>query len=98
MIGSLEVTHELIFTIPSVIQMSSFNSIPLRFNLGKPQLSEGLNVNLFNFSFFSKSLSMLRFLDTLSQCIIYCLNGTSIGDIWCKIECTDHAKDGYHIL
>ena len=36
MIGSLEVTHELIFTVPSVIQIRSINSISLRFNLGKP--------------------------------------------------------------
>ena len=35
MIGSLEVTHEIIFTIPSVIQISSINSIRLRFNIGK---------------------------------------------------------------
>ena len=32
MIGSLEVMHELIFTILSVIQISSFNSIRLGFN------------------------------------------------------------------
>ena len=41
MIGSSEVTHELIFTIPSVIQIctiSSINSIRLRFNLEKPRL------------------------------------------------------------
>ena len=38
MIGSLEVTHELIFTIPSVIQICSINSIRLRFNLEKPQI------------------------------------------------------------
>ena len=41
MIGSLEVTHELIFTIPSVIQIcsnSSINSIRLRFYLGKPRI------------------------------------------------------------
>ena len=38
MIGSLEVTHELIFTIPSAIQnssISSISSIQLRFNVGK---------------------------------------------------------------
>ena len=37
MAGSLEVTHEVIFTIPNVIQISlisSINSIRLRFNLG----------------------------------------------------------------
>ena len=42
MTGSLEVTHEVIFTIPSVIQISSIssiNSIRLRYNLGKPQLA-----------------------------------------------------------
>ena len=39
MIGSLEVTYELIFTIPSVIQISSINSIRLRFNLVKPRMS-----------------------------------------------------------
>ena len=41
MIGSLEVMHELMFTIPSVIQISSIgsiNSILLRFNLGKPRI------------------------------------------------------------
>ena len=38
MIGSLEVTHELIFAIPSVIEISSINSVRLRINLGKPQL------------------------------------------------------------
>ena len=41
MIGSLEVMQELIFTIPSVIQISSIssiNSIWLRFNFGKPQM------------------------------------------------------------
>ena len=37
MIGSLEVTHELIFTIPSAIQNSSISSIQLRFNVGKPR-------------------------------------------------------------
>ena len=36
-IGSLEITHELIFTILSVIQNCSINSIRLRFNLGKPR-------------------------------------------------------------
>ena len=41
-IGSLEVTHELIFTIPSVIQISSINSIWLGFNLGKPQKEKSL--------------------------------------------------------
>ena len=35
-IGSLEVIDKLIFTIPSVIQISSINSIHLRFILGKP--------------------------------------------------------------
>ena len=47
MIGSLEVTHELIFTIPSVIQIcsiSSINSIQLKFNLGKPRLICVVNV------------------------------------------------------
>ena len=39
-ICSLKVTHELIFTIPSVIQISSFNSIRHRFNLRKPQLAD----------------------------------------------------------
>ena len=39
MIGSLEVTHELIFTIPIVIQISSINSIRLRFNLEESSLS-----------------------------------------------------------
>ena len=39
MIGSLEVTHELIFTIPSVVQISSISSIRLRFNLWKPRIS-----------------------------------------------------------
>ena len=39
MIGSLEVTHELLFTIPSVTEISSISSIRLRFNLGKPRLS-----------------------------------------------------------
>ena len=39
MIGSLEAMHELIFTIPSVIQICSISSIRLRFNLGKPQLT-----------------------------------------------------------
>ena len=37
MVGSLEVMHELIFTVPSVIQInsvSSINSIRVRFNLG----------------------------------------------------------------
>ena len=38
LIGSLEVTHKLIFTIPNVIQISSINSIWFRFNLGKPRL------------------------------------------------------------
>ena len=38
MIGSLEITHEFIFTIPSVIQISSIKSIQLIFNLGKPRL------------------------------------------------------------
>ena len=41
--GSLEVMHEIIFTIPSVIQfssISSINSIGLRFNLGKTRLNE----------------------------------------------------------
>ena len=50
MIGSLEVTHELIFTIPSVIQISSIssiNSIRLRFNLGKSQLIFIERVSLF---------------------------------------------------
>ena len=32
MIGSLEVTHEIIFTIPGVIQISSISSIQLRIN------------------------------------------------------------------
>ena len=36
MIASLEVMHELIFTIPSVIQICSISSIQLSFNLGKP--------------------------------------------------------------
>ena len=56
MIDSLEVTHELIFTIQSVIQISSISSIDsirLRFNLGKPRLisivpftpSIGININ-----------------------------------------------------
>ena len=36
-ISSLEVMHNLIFTIPSVIQISLINSIRLRFNLGKPR-------------------------------------------------------------
>ena len=35
-IGSLEVMHELILTIPSVIQISS---IQLRFSLGKPRIA-----------------------------------------------------------
>ena len=35
MIGSLEFTHELIFTIPSVIQISTINSIWSRFNLSE---------------------------------------------------------------
>ena len=39
MIGSLEVTHEIILTIPSVIQISSINSNQLRFYLGKPQMN-----------------------------------------------------------
>ena len=39
MIGSLEVKHEIILTIPSVIQISSINSNQLRFNLGKPQMN-----------------------------------------------------------
>ena len=38
MIGSLEVTHELIFTIASVIQISSINSIRRIFDLGKPRM------------------------------------------------------------
>ena len=41
MIGNLEVTHELIFTIPSVTQINSINSINsirLKFNLGKPRI------------------------------------------------------------
>ena len=38
MIGSLEVMHEIISTILSVIQISSINSIRVRFNLGKPRL------------------------------------------------------------
>ena len=38
MIGSLEVTHELIFTIPSVIRISSISLIRLIFDLGKPQM------------------------------------------------------------
>ena len=38
MIGSLEVMHEIIFTIPSVFQIS-ISSIRLRFNLRKPRLS-----------------------------------------------------------
>ena len=37
MIGSLEVMHEIIFTIPSVIQISSINSI--RLNIGKPRMN-----------------------------------------------------------
>ena len=37
-IGSLEVMYEFIFTIPSVIQISSISSIWLRFNLGKPRM------------------------------------------------------------
>ena len=43
MIGSLEVTNKLIFTIPSAIQISLFssmNSIQLRFNLGKSQIGD----------------------------------------------------------
>ena len=36
MIGTLEVMQEIIFTSPSVIQISSINSIRLRFNTGKP--------------------------------------------------------------
>ena len=40
--GSLEVTHEQIFTIPSAIQISSISSIQLRFNLRKPQLDYSL--------------------------------------------------------
>ena len=39
MIGSFEVMHEIIFTIPSVIQISSINSIRLRFNLRKETLT-----------------------------------------------------------
>ena len=39
MIDSLEVTHEMIFTIPSAIQISPINSIQLRFNLGKPRMA-----------------------------------------------------------
>ena len=38
MIGTLDVTHRLIFTIPSVIQINSIRSIRLRFNLGKPRM------------------------------------------------------------
>ena len=38
MIGSLEVMHELIFTIPSVIQVCSIDSIRLGFNFGKPRV------------------------------------------------------------
>ena len=38
MVGSLEITHRLIFAIPSVIQISSINSIQLKFNSGKPQI------------------------------------------------------------
>ena len=38
MIGSLEVTDEIIFIIHNVIQISSINWIQIRFNLGKPQL------------------------------------------------------------
>ena len=41
MIGSLEVTLELIFTIPSVVQISS---IWLRFNLGKSRIGAGIGV------------------------------------------------------
>ena len=39
MIGTLEVTHELIFTIPSVIQIRSINSIRLRIILEKPWMA-----------------------------------------------------------
>ena len=47
MICSLLVTHELIFTIPSVIQINSINSIRLRLILGKPQLTcTPLDVNI----------------------------------------------------
>ena len=59
MIGSLEVMHELIFTIPSVIQIcsiSSIDSIQLSFNLGKPRLdrefflgSRGFFLQKYNF-------------------------------------------------
>ena len=37
MIGCLEVTHELIFTVPSAIQIGSISSIQLRFNIKKQQ-------------------------------------------------------------
>ena len=37
MIGSMEVTHEITFTIPSVIQLTQLTQ--LRFNLGKPQIA-----------------------------------------------------------
>ena len=38
MIGSLEVTHELISTIPSVIQIRLINLIGPKFDLGKHRL------------------------------------------------------------
>ena len=43
MIGHLEVTHKLIFTIPSVIHISLISSIQLRFNLGKPRWKQQYN-------------------------------------------------------
>ena len=56
MIGSLEVTHELIFTIPSVIQISlisPINSIWLRFNLGKPLMITRVMITVAPFRFFT---------------------------------------------
>ena len=47
MTGSLEFTHERIFTISSVIQISSIssiNSIRLRFNLWKPGMTSHVSV------------------------------------------------------
>ena len=64
MIGSLEVTHELIFTIHSVIQFSSINSVRLRFNLGKSQLIFIERVSLFTIG--GRKINGNRSWDTLT--------------------------------
>ena len=65
MIGSLEVMHELISTIPSVIQIcsiSSISSIRLGFNLGKPRMDYNI-FKLTDNGFFHRHLEKLLHLN-----------------------------------